>query len=512
MAEWIATIALGIFAVWVILDICRRYRSSFEWVASWILQPQVPLPTAHVSSSSSLATDEDAAARPGPLGVTTQERLVQGFIGVFVVFGIVVIALVLQYLQPAGHARPLDGGYVTFGDTYPVEEERFPEEDLYVLGKELHDTTLNLHYTEQPFFTDEANHVLPVVDCTRYDSTDALHHRLFPSHALTAGNARHKGKSGKTRKQTMTETEPLSHLRAYALSRCALWPKSVVSLLDTLPSQKFEAHLARPPFWKVSSPSIHVDAPVTHVLVARNGSRYYRVLMVHKSPETQKYQLMPVLLNEADMLDAAEQWYQRFMSKEKLGTQYYRCFCAAFWDIVGSGLFLWGSHTPVDAGNNNVSGTELDIDVVPAEPPWRLFIGAEVTYNVSGTAGQTSEFFWPRRHYDFPGVLDDTHYGIGQLKVHGKVDIRYTEVEGALTYEHLEKSDPIVAKSLEGTAFLDDPEDPAFHSPYLVAVPLASLPKSTRRISDTAENDCFQHCMAIEQIHRDKLAVREAPK
>jgi hypothetical protein len=298
----------------------------------------------------------------------------------------------------------------------------------------------------------------------------------------------------------------VAELRQRAARRCLLRPATTVSTIDDSDGT-YAALLRQPVVGEPGLAPVPVDAltPVRDVLLAHNRTRYVRVHMVRPTGTvggTVRYAILPVVLREAALVEAAVRWLRRWRRASKT-EDVYPCLCAAHFGLVQSGAALlydmsWRAHDPAAA----------------PRLPWRVLWHVRVVNNITLTANFGGSWFeYPEYTLHFPMDVDD-RYNVTDVEHAEITDVQYTELAQALDCGTT--CDRRVVQAGEPYWLATDtgapPEPASLHGDYVAVLPLskvAPLPHGQR--FEGRAHSCLQHCLAMDQVVAARLRDAHVP-
>jgi hypothetical protein len=302
----------------------------------------------------------------------------------------------------------------------------------------------------------------------------------------------------------LREQRELAAMRKRAAQLCLLREPSLAPALGD-PAGVYRAHLARPAFgdWtRVANvpPALAGTHTVRDVLMSRNGTRFYRVLMTvpddpawtetgHKPAPP--YHVAPVIVPETLLMAAVAEW-ARHLADHAIGdaSTPYPCLCAAHLGLVGSGLFFWRDPGQV----------------------WHLLVDAQIQHQVILDPDHlpTSRFLWPKYTLRFP-IDVDPRFNVSDVTHANMVDVAYID-PAAITRAAIVAVDPTwltaevpAADAPPVVGEKADDENTGFAS--VMALRALQPFGHGQRFMDN-DNICFQHCWAIEQRSLERLRKR----
>ncbi len=342
-----------------------------------------------------------------------------------------------------------------------------------------------LRYQLQPF--DLANKTrYPVIECAAYPHAEDLHQRVLGDLPDVKYDSNLDPSLQKEKAENRRREE---RLRSKARQRCVLNPEEeLVSLHPdrmtylTLPNQPSLIEVVRENALLPDALSLH--SPVDHVLVARDGSRFYRVAIVIKNTTAKKgVSLAHRLVEERDLLAAPRAWYRKFCDIK--GFDVYPCICPAHYGILNSGFYFHYDDT--------ASPTE-DHD---CNRPWRLWTNARIVRPVAGTTLRNITMTYHPYPTDFP------------LRVMEKLNFSTFDNPDMSTVEYVDMARLFESATIVGLLDILDP-DWITHgasvnrslAPLLSVMPIDRLVGRdgvTGAVFGGNKNACFGYCLNLDQ-------------
>lgn len=375
------------------------------------------------------------------------------------------------------------------GEAWGLFADSTPQQPLGVWVS--NDTGLG-RYQWQPF--DLANKTrYPVIECAVYTNAEDLHLHILGDLPNVEYNNMLDPSLQKEKAENRRREE---RLRAKARSRCVLNPEAE---LITLNSDHMN-HLSGPNqpslIDVVRENALGPDAlalrqSVDHVLVARDGSRFYRVAIVVKNTTAKKgVSLEHRLVEERDLLVAPRTWYRKFCDIKAFSV--YPCVCPSHFGIINSGFYF--------QQDTSIGGVGSDDD---CDRPWRLWTQARVIRAVSGTKYRSTSMNYLPYPTDFP------------LRVTEKLRLTAFDYPDMATVEYVDMARLFESATTDALLSIVDPDWISYGSnvnrslsPLLSVMPIERLVGRdgvTTSIFTGDKNTCFGYCK-----HVDQTILREA--
>jgi hypothetical protein len=276
-------------------------------------------------------------------------------------------------------------------------------------------------------------------------------------------------------------------LRDRAAHRCVLNPAEELVRLDAnrmqhLTSEKAPSlvDLVRARHKSLDHVSFH---PVDDVLLARDGTRFYRVnVIVHNKTTTIERRVV----SEEQLLKAPRDWYRNFCENKALAV--IPCLCPAHLGYVNSGFYF-------DYPPAYKVGMEPD----ECDRPWRLWAKARVIRALQGSNGIRSNMIY----LEYPTVFP--------LRVNEKFNMTGVDHAEMTQVEYMDVTQVFDSARGLGLLSVQEPEwitgaAPVLNatlSPLLAVVSFQTLIGSEGLAAQTITGDtnaCFNYCLHIDEV------------
>jgi hypothetical protein len=328
----------------------------------------------------------------------------------------------------------------------------------------------------------ENNTRYPVIECALYENTYDLQIRLLGTlPEAQPGDAMDPMLQSKRQESRRVE----ERLRLRARKRCVLNAPDEHVILDgsrmthlTAPSAPSISEVVRAKQARLDNFPIN---PVDDVLLARDGSRFYRVNIVVAN-RTRGLQFERRVVSEQELLRAPQDWYRNYCGIKAF--KVFPCLCPAHLGYVNSGFyFRYAGKWPEDE----------------CDQPWQLWARARVVRSIQGASRLMSDMTYEPYPTDFP------------LRVNEKLNVTGYEHASMTQVEFIDMKE--LFDSAKGQALLEIHEPdwlagsaPLINvsaSPLLSVLPLDAMvgPQGPTIIPlNGEENACFGYCLHLDQV------------
>jgi hypothetical protein len=323
---------------------------------------------------------------------------------------------------------------------------------------------------------------MPIVDCAQFHEALRVQDKLLgPAPVNTASGAAGSVADPSYQQRLERERAYLGELRTKASRRCLLH-----SIEDDAIGSNEQMWIKRAQWAARVAPMRQSDGRVGEILVARNGTRYLRLMMAPiPSSGTGGGTVLPepVVVTDTWLLAAVEQWHARFLALARRNLLVYPCICPAHLGIVNSGMhFYYDYEAPDNAGLDKAQRGRwhllLDVQVA-------AFGGNAAAASVGKVEVDMSGLY---REYmtSFPLAADEAWNGT--IVAHPEISsVSYVNPAAAGIAAAYDRIEPMWVA----------PNAPV--SPFATVMPLKTLAAHERLGSVVhMTNACFYHCRALE--------------
>ncbi len=315
-------------------------------------------------------------------------------------------------------------------------------------------------------------------ECVHYDSVAALHaHVMTPVPELSV-SARLEPNVALVEEQARAA---MFAERERATRRCVVDHAQLLR-----PLSMTMGHLMTRPlsYWFAGAGWNASQAPVSHLFIGRDETRYMRVLAVTETIKRDGgipiYTVQPVLLSDAAILEVARQWHAALLERARRATATIDnvCLCLAHFGIMRSGMHLvfandgqwhlWHVHGQRSAANAKFGASNMTFSNLLSFP-------YELHERVMGSNTLTS------------------HWESVVLSV---TDVAATlDVPGGDVYVDALEPRWLLATTSTDTDTMRPPDE----HPLLAVFALAQLlPTPKEHTLDVHDSGCFAYCQAFE--------------
>ncbi len=370
-------------------------------------------------------------------------------------------------------------------------------------------------------FTDDDR--IPVLECTEYTQSAKIQELLLPSldDVAPIPDSRERRKmEPELIRELDTKRKSVVDARDRGLKRCALNNESEWLTLDT--TMTFLTGDSQPSLFDTVTATpkrkeLFSHSQVNHVLLARDGQRYFRVLAIQPVKEiipsptdatqyTTKItnKLRYVIVTEKMIIDTATAYLREIYDIARTRIDAYPCLCPAYFGILGSGIHM------NFYGNNEKESANADPGLVlimqyQRASQWELWFQPAMK--------TTQTVVWWETNVTLIDYLKTFPY-----KVNEKLNISRDRYEHVTTYnvpayatvEYYNVADMLknnekvtLSRWLLNTneSVYNETSDRTTSAPLVQTFSLEDLSRgarSTTRIEDDVVT-CYVHCNAIEQ-------------
>lgn len=323
----------------------------------------------------------------------------------------------------------------------------------------------------------------PVIECAAFENASALQDELLGKLADA-----HPGDALDPiiQRERLDRQREEARLRDHARHRCVLNPPSELVALDLrfLPARMEHLVADNAPSLVdvVRASKAHLPfLPVEDILLARDGTRYYRVNVAEKNGTVTRVQSRVV--SEEQLLEGPREWYRYFCANPAFSV--FPCLCPAHLGYVKSNFYF---HYPPDY---ETSAGECD-------RPWRLWTKARLIRPLQG-----ANFVYSHMVYQpFPDAFP--------LRVNQKLNITGLEHADMTQVEYMDVARVFSSARGLGLLSLHEPEwvadvtiNPSEVSPLLAVLPFGALIGSEgleARVLEGDTNACFNYCLYLDEV------------
>jgi len=329
----------------------------------------------------------------------------------------------------------------------------------------------------------------PVIECAAYSNAPDLQELLLGSlPEPLPGDAIDPVIAHDRQERRRDETR----LRDRAAHRCVLNPVEELVHLDANNMQYLTSEKA-PSLVDLVRAS-HKDLehvafqPVDDVLLARDGTRFYRVNVVVHNKTTR---IERRVVSETQLLKAPRDWYRNFCANKAFAVE--PCLCPAHLGYVNSGFYF--EYPPA---------YKVGMNPDECDRPWRLWAKARVIRALQGAKGVRSDMIY----LEYPTVFP--------LRVNEKFNMTGVDHAEMTQVEYLDVT--AVFDSARGLSLLGihepewitdaTPVPNTTRSPLLAVVSFQALigSEGLTPLTLTGEtNACFNYC-----LHMDEVILKQA--
>lgn len=335
----------------------------------------------------------------------------------------------------------------------------------------------------------------PVIECAAYSNAGDLQSYLLgglpeplPGDAIDPVIARE-------RQERRRDEE---RLRDRAAHRCVLNPSDELVRLDanrmqylTSPSAPSLVELVRASHAALDHVGFH---PVDDVLIARDGSRFYRVNVVVHSNKSTGARVERRVVSEEELLRAPRDWYRNFCVNKAFSVL--PCLCPAHLGYVNSGFYF--EYPPA-----------YKVRTAPeqCDRPWRLWAKARIVRALQGSTPVWSDMIYQEYPTVFPLHV------VQKLNITGVDHTDLTQVEYMDVDSVFDSARGLALLSVHEPEWIADvgPVLANATTPTLLAVlPLQALIGSEGMVEQTLkgdENACFNYCLRMDEIILKRAGV-----
>lgn len=336
-------------------------------------------------------------------------------------------------------------------------------------------------------------HRMPVVDCAFATEASRVQDKLLGPAPTGPAAGTGAGVDVDLELRLNRERSYLGELRQKATRRCLLRNETMLDAMTTEARWIQRAALAaRVP------PMPEATGRVTSVLLARNGTRYMRVLTTRASATPE-----PVVVAETTLLDAVRDWHARFLALAKRNLLVYPCICPAHLGIVNSGLHFYYDYEPP---------AQIGVDKA-RRGQWHVLYDVQLTPAVDELDDVDMAGFYREYMTRFPldadapfNVSSQTHAAVSHVHAVDTAALLRTELGAA----RLRDAEPMWVMMTSTTTPAAAAAAPT--TPYAAVVDLQTLTLGDDSFGMTKglPNACFHHCRALEPPSRapSAMAVR----
>jgi hypothetical protein len=327
----------------------------------------------------------------------------------------------------------------------------------------------------------------PVIECAAYGNAPDLQVLLLGSLPESLPGDAIDPVIARDRQERRRDEE---RLRDRAAHRCVLNPTEELVQLDATRMQHLTSEkapslidLVRASHEGLEHVAFH---PVDDVLLARDGTRFYRVnVVVHNRTTTIERRVV----SEEQLLKAPRDWYRNFCANKALSVE--PCLCPAHLGYVNSGFYF--DYPPA---------YKVGMDPDECDRPWRLWAKARVIRALQGAKGVRSDMIY----LEYPTVFP--------LRVNEKFNMTGVDHAEMTQVEYLDVTQVFDSARGLGLLSVHEPEwitDVTTLSPLLAVISFQTLIGSEGLPSVTLTGDvnaCFNYCLHMDEVILKQAGVR----
>lgn len=360
-----------------------------------------------------------------------------------------------------------------------------------------------ISYVMVPFATTQGRvQKMPVVECAQFGDAARVQDKIIgpPPPDDQYQHQAHRGADVQYLARLEQERTHLRELRAKSLRRCLLADPHGRHIGASgqggagFTEESETTWIARAQQAAHVGPLRQLEGRVTDVLLARNGTRYLRLLVAPSVPPSNKGSSgsaspvipEPWIVTDTALLAAVEQWHARFLELARRNVLVYPCVCPAHLGIVNSGMhFYYDYEAPDNAGLDKAQRGR-----------WHILLDVQMApFGSAGAVGLVEvDMTGLYREYmtSFP-LAANAAWSAGNGST---LSAPHPEMS---TVQYFDLTAPTLAADYERVEPLWVASN-APPSPFGIVMPLKSLTSGAARLNTVRHmtNACFYHCKSLD--------------